>query len=53
MKYHYEETIYNLSREDPVKCHMIRDLIWTEIDTYDDLKRAENNIYPKIIQKVN
>jgi len=50
-EYHYEETIYKLSREVPVKCHMIKDLIWTEIDTYEDLHRAKKYIYPKIIEE--
>ena len=49
MKYHYEETIYKLCREVPVKCHMIKDLVWTEIDTYEDLQRAKKYIYSKII----
>ena len=52
-EYHYEEKIYKLSREAPVKCHMIKDLVWTEIDTYDDLERARNYVYPKIIEKEN
>jgi len=52
-EYHYEERIYKLSREIPVKCHMIKDLIWTEIDNYYDLERARNYIYPKIIKKEN
>jgi len=51
--YHYEEVIYELSKEHPVKCLFIKDLLWTEIDTCKDLEKARNNIYPKIKVKEN
>jgi len=49
--YHYEEVIYKLSKSHSIQCHFIKDLLWTEIDKYDDLERARNDIYPKIIDK--
>lgn len=49
--YHYEEVIFRLSNKNPVKCLFMDDLLWTEIDTNDDLKRARNIIYPKIKEK--
>lgn len=44
---HYEEVIYELSKKFPIKCLLINDLIWTEIDTKKDLERAEK-IFKKI-----
>lgn len=52
-KYHYEETIFKLSKEHPVKCLFIKDLLWTEIDTYEDLEKARHDIYPNIKAKEN
>lgn len=46
--FHYEETIFKLSKDIPVKCHILPDLLWTEIDIYDDLVKAKNCIYPLI-----
>lgn len=51
--YHYEEVIFKLSKEHPVKCLYAEDLIWTEIDTYSDLEYARNEIYPRIKSKEN
>ena len=47
--YHYEEVIFKLSQDYPIKCKLIDDLNWIEIDNEDDLTRAKNVIYPKII----
>ncbi|MFB0562332.1 MAG: sugar phosphate nucleotidyltransferase [Candidatus Lokiarchaeia archaeon] len=49
--YHYEEVIYKLSKSYPVKCLFIEDLLWTEIDTHEDLEKARKNIYPRIRDK--
>ncbi len=49
--YHYEEVIFKLSKTYPIKCNLIHDLNWIEIDNYEDLKRAINVIYPKIIKE--
>ena len=38
---HYEEVIFRLSKFYPINCHFIEDLIWTEIDTENDLRRAK------------
>ncbi len=51
MQYHYEEVIYKLSKTYPIKCRLIEDLRWIEIDTEEDFKRAKNKIYPKINEK--
>lgn len=50
-KYFYEEVMFKLSKTYPIKCLLMEDLIWTEIDTYEDLERARNDIYPKIKEK--
>lgn len=44
----YEEMIYKLSQSYPIKCVLIDDLNWIEIDNIEDLKRAREVIYPKI-----
>lgn len=49
--YHYEEVIFKLSRTYPIKCKLIENLNWIEIDNYEDLKRAINIIYPKILKE--
>ncbi len=46
--YHYEEVIFKLSKKLAIKCRMIKDLNWTEIDNDEDLIRAKEKIYPKI-----
>jgi len=45
---HYEEVIFKLSKTYPIKCQLIKNLFWIEIDKYEDLKRAIEVIYPKI-----
>lgn len=49
--YHYEEVIFKLSKKFPIKCRIINDLIWVEIDNEKDLIRAKEKIYPKIKMK--
>lgn len=49
--YHYEEVIFKLSETYPIKCKLIDDLNWIEIDTEKDLSRAIKIVYPKI--KIN
>ncbi len=49
--YHYEEVIYKLSKVRPVKCFFMENLIWTEIDTYEDLETAKEDVFPKIKAK--
>ncbi|HEY0090743.1 MAG TPA: hypothetical protein VGB37_17970, partial [Candidatus Lokiarchaeia archaeon] len=51
LNYHYEEVIFKLSKTYPIKCELIRDLNWIEIDNLEDLNRAKNIIYPKIQSK--
>ena len=48
LNYHYEEVIFKLSKAYPIKCKLIQDLSWIEIDNLEDLNRAKNIIYPKI-----
>ena len=49
--YHYEEVIFKLSKTYTIKCKLIDDLNWIEIDTKKDLSRAIKIVYPKI--KIN
>lgn len=51
-KYHYEETIFKLSKTYAVKCLMNKNLNWIEIDTENDLRQAKNVIFPRIIKKI-
>ena len=48
MNYHYEECILKTSKTHPVKCHIMKELIWIEIDTESDLRKAREMIFPKI-----
>lgn len=49
--YHYEEVIFELSKTHPIKCRLINELSWIEIDNINDLKRAIEIVYPKIKEK--
>jgi len=35
----------------PVYCHLVPDLIWSEIDDTHHLNRARDSVYPKILKK--
>ncbi len=48
MMYHYEECIFKASRKFPVKCLLMKGLVWTEIDTENDLGNAKEKIFPKL-----
>lgn len=41
INYHYEETIFKLSKKYPIKCLFIEDLAWMEIDKKEDLEKAK------------
>jgi choline kinase len=46
---HYEECVFAGSTlQNPVYALFGRNLIWTEIDTTDDLVRARESIFPRI-----
>ncbi len=51
--YHYEEVIFKVSKSYPIKCKLISDLNWIEIDNDNDLRRAIELVYPKIKNKEN
>ena len=51
--FHYEEVIFKLSKTYPIKCKLMEELNWIEIDNENDLLRAINVIYPKIKNKEN
>lgn len=54
LNYHYEETVYATSRlGNPVYAELCKGLNWIEIDTENDLKRAREEIYPKIKEHEN
>lgn len=49
--YHYEEVVFATNKENkdyPVYAVLIYDLAWIEIDKENDLKKAKEEIYPKI-----
>jgi choline kinase len=49
VNYHYEECIFATSRlGNPVYAVLCEGLAWTEIDNENDLRRAQQEIYPKI-----
>ncbi len=49
--FHYEEVIFALSKTHPIKCKLLKDLTWIEIDNITDYNRAKEKIYPKIKEK--
>ncbi|HHJ19384.1 MAG TPA: phosphocholine cytidylyltransferase family protein [Gammaproteobacteria bacterium] len=40
------------SKEYPVYCHVVQDLLWAEIDDEQHLTRARTLIYPKIVEEL-
>jgi 2-aminoethylphosphonate-pyruvate transaminase len=47
--YHYEECVFETSTStEPVYAVFADDLVWFEIDTENDLKKAREQIYPEI-----
>lgn len=49
LNYHYEECVFQTSKLDrPVYAEVCKDLAWIEIDNENDLKRAKEQIYPKV-----
>ena len=47
--YHYEECVFETSKStEPVFAVVADDLVWLEIDTEKDLRKAREQIYPKI-----
>ena len=51
--YHYEECIFDTSKyTEPVYAVFADDLVWFEIDTEKDLKKAREQIYPMMSGKL-
>lgn len=49
LNYHYEECVFAASQlGSPVYAVLCKDLAWIEIDNENDLRRAKEQIYPKI-----
>ena len=47
--YHYEECVFETSKyTEPVYAVFADDLVWFEIDSEKDLKKAQELIYPKL-----
>lgn len=50
--YHYEEVIARVAQNaHPLVCQKLPELAWIEIDKAEDLQRAKDVIYPRIIGK--
>ena len=50
--YHYEECVFNTSlTTEPVYAVLGNDLAWIEIDTEADLKRAQEQVYPIMMER--
>lgn len=49
LNYHYEECVFAASKLDnPAYAILCKDLAWIEIDNENDIKRAKEQIYPRI-----
>lgn len=54
LNYHYEKSILETSKlGHPINVEIQRELCWIEIDNENDLKRAKEEIYPKIKNETN
>jgi choline kinase len=46
----YEAGLTAATAELRIHCHLVRDLIWAEIDTADHLARARDVVYPRMLE---
>ena len=54
LNYHYEENVFETSKlGHPVNAEIKKELNWIEIDNENDLKRAKEEVYPKIKEHQN
>ena len=49
-KFHYEDMLTDLCPQKVITPHLIPDLVWCEIDNPDHYKRAQNTIYPNLLE---
>ena len=47
----YEDCLTAAAAERPVRCRLVPDLAWTEIDTPEHLARARDVVYPRILAR--
>ncbi len=47
----YEQSLVAAGRHVPVRCHVVSDLLWAEIDDASHLERATRSIYPAIVRR--
>jgi 2-aminoethylphosphonate-pyruvate transaminase len=47
----YEDCLTDAAAGHPVRCRLVTDLAWTEIDTPDHFARARDVIYPRILER--
>ena len=47
----YEEALVAAARNTPVRCNLVNDLIWSEIDNETQLFRVRSHIYPLIMAR--
>lgn len=50
---HYEEALVKISDKRDIYVEKIKDLVWTEIDTVEQYRRAFDYVYPKLLKKEN
>jgi 2-aminoethylphosphonate-pyruvate transaminase len=48
LKVEYETALVASSRKKPIACHLVSDLVWSEIDDESHLQRAKTRIYPRL-----
>ena len=48
LKLEYEQALVAAARETPVRCAVVPDLAWAEIDDASHLERARNRVFPRI-----
>jgi 2-aminoethylphosphonate-pyruvate transaminase len=47
----YEQALVMASARHIVECHLVQDLIWSEIDDEQHLARAREEVYPRILAR--
>jgi choline kinase len=48
---HYEDGLVAAARGLPIRCHLVPDLVWAEIDDVAMLRRAQKVVWPQIIAR--
>ncbi|KAF0815043.1 2-C-methyl-D-erythritol 4-phosphate cytidylyltransferase [Andreprevotia sp. IGB-42] len=51
LKLEYEQALVGAARGGPVRCQLVEDLAWSEVDTEAHWQRVNDRVYPEILRR--